>query len=168
MRLIGLAERVLERMCCRSEMRNTFGKPLSDRTVTLERIAQSRVMIEQARLLTLKAAWMMDTVDNKAARAEIAMIKIVAPQMACRIIDWAIQLFGGGGTSSHFLSSAYATARLLRLADGPDEVHRNQLGKSEQKRHRETDPRITGGGADVLTLAEIEQIASGHPAGPAA
>jgi alkylation response protein AidB-like acyl-CoA dehydrogenase len=167
MRLIGLAERVLERMCRRSEMRNAFGKPLSDRTVTLERIAQSRVMIEQARLLTLKAAWMMDSVGNKAARAEIAMIKIVAPQMACQIIDWAIQLFGGGGTSNdHYLSTAYATARLLRLADGPDEVHRNQLGKLEQKRHRETDPRITGGGADVLTLAEIERIAAARPGGP--
>ncbi|MBL8265371.1 acyl-CoA dehydrogenase family protein [Steroidobacter sp.] len=160
MRLIGLSERVLERMCRRAEMRTTFGKPVADRTVTLERVSKSRILIEQARLLTLKAAWMMDTVGNKEARSEIAMIKVVAPEAACQIIDWAIQMFGGGGTNNdHFLTAAYATARLLRLADGPDEVHRNQIGKLEIRRHRETDPRVTGGGADVLTLAEVEQIA---------
>ena len=116
-------------------------------------------MIEQARLLTLKAAWMMDEVGSKAARQEIAMIKVAAPAMACRIIDWAIQAFGGGGTSNdHFLATAYAVARLLRLADGPDEVHRNQIGKLELKRHRNSDPRQTGGFAEVLSLAEAEAL----------
>ena len=130
MRLIGLSERVLERMCRRAESRVAFGRPLSEQTVTLERIAQARIMIEQARLLTLKAAFMMDTVGNKGAQQEIAMIKVVAPTMAQQIIDWAMQLFGGGGTSNdHFLAAAFATARLLRLADGPDEVHRNQIGQ---------------------------------------
>jgi alkylation response protein AidB-like acyl-CoA dehydrogenase len=125
MRLIGLSERVLERMCRRAEQRVAFGKSLAEQTVTLERIAQSRIMIEQARLLTLKAAHMMGSVGNKAARQEIAMIKVVAPNMAQQIVDWAIQLFGGGGTSNdHFLAAALATTRLLRLADGPDEVHR--------------------------------------------
>jgi acyl-CoA dehydrogenase len=161
MRLIGLTERVLERMCRRAEMRTTFGKLLAERTVTLERIATSRILIEQARLLTLKAAWMMDSVGNKAARAEIAMIKVAAPTMACQVIDWAIQCFGGGGTNNdHFLTAAYATARLLRLADGPDEVHRNQIGNLELKRHRATDPRLTGGDAEVLTLQAAEEIAA--------
>jgi len=160
MRLIGLSERVLERMCRRAEMRSTFGKPVAERTVTLERIATARIMIEQARLLTLKAAWMMDSVGNKGARMEIAMIKVAAPAMACQIIDWAIQCFGGGGTNNdHFLSTAFATARLLRLADGPDEVHRNQIGQLELKRHRATDPRFTGGDADVLSLETVEEIA---------
>ena len=132
MRLIGLSERVLERMCRRAENRVAFGKPIAEQTVTLERIAQSRIMIEQARLLTLKAALMMDTVGNKAARQEIAMIKVIAPNMAQQVIDWAMQLFGGGGTSNdHFLGAAFATARFLRLADGPDEVHRNQIGRLE-------------------------------------
>jgi acyl-CoA dehydrogenase len=160
MRLIGLSERVLERMCRRAEMRSTFGKPVAERTVTLERIATARIMIEQARLLTLKAAWMMDSVGNKGARTEIAMIKVAAPAMACQIIDWAIQCFGGGGTNNdHFLTTAFATARLLRLADGPDEVHRNQIGQLELKRHRATDPRFTGGDADVLSLETVEEIA---------
>ena len=156
MRLIGLSERILERMCRRADARDPFGKALSEQTVTLERIAESRLAIEQARLLTLKAAHMMDTVGNKEARAEIAMIKIAAPAMACRIIDMAMQTFGGGGTSNdHFLTAAYATARLLRLADGPDEVHRNQLARFELKRHRNTDPRHTGGSAEVLDLETL-------------
>jgi alkylation response protein AidB-like acyl-CoA dehydrogenase len=160
MRLIGLAERVLERMCRRAELRTTFGKPVSERTVTLERIAQSRILIEQTRLLTLKTAWMMDTVGNKAARAEIAMIKVAAPSMACQVIDWAIQCFGAAGTNNdYFLAAWYATARLLRLADGPDEVHRNQIGKLELKRHRATDPARTGGDAAVLGLDAIEAMA---------
>jgi acyl-CoA dehydrogenase len=136
MRLIGLAERTLEKMCIRTSQRVAFGKPVSEQTVTQERIAESRIMIEQARLLTLKAAYMMDTVGNKEARAEIAMIKVVVPNMACQVVDWAIQAFGGGGTSNDFgLAAAYATARLLRLADGPDEVHRNQIARIELKKH---------------------------------
>ena len=136
MRLIGLAERTLEKMCVRAQSRVAFGRPLADQTVTLERIAEARILIEQSRLLTLKAAYMMDTVGNKVARAEIAMIKVAVPNMACKVVDWAIQMFGGGGTSNDFgLGLAYATARLLRLADGPDEVHRNQIGRIELRRH---------------------------------
>ena len=98
----------------------------------MHRIADARIMIEQSRLLTLKAAHMMDTVGNKVARAEIAMLKVAAPKMACQVIDWAMQAFGGGGTNNdHGIAAAYASARLLRLADGPDEVHRNQIGKIE-------------------------------------
>lgn len=137
MRLIGLAERTLEKMVARAGDRVAFGKLLSDQSVTRERIAESRIMIEQARLLTLRAAHMMDTVGNKEAKAEIAMIKVAVPQMACKVIDWAIQLFGGGGTGNDFgLAAAYATARLLRLADGPDEVHRDQIARLEYKRQR--------------------------------
>jgi acyl-CoA dehydrogenase len=157
MRLIGLAERVLERMCRRAEQRTPFGVALSQQTVTLERIAESRILIEQARLLILKAAWAMDAHGNKAARAEIAMIKVVAPGMACRVIDWAIQAFGGAGVTDDFgLAAAYAVARMLRLADGPDEVHRNQVARLELRRHRETDPARTGGGAGVLSVAAVE------------
>lgn len=160
MRLIGLSERILERMCRRAEQRAPFGRALSEQTVTLERIAQSRVMIDQARLLTMRAAEMMDTVGNKVARADIAMIKIVAPAMAQQIIDWAMQMFGGGGTSNdHFLTAAFATARLLRLADGPDEVHRNQLAKLEIKRYRDIDPATTGGASDTLTIEEANSLA---------
>ncbi|HLG88695.1 MAG TPA: acyl-CoA dehydrogenase family protein [Alphaproteobacteria bacterium] len=136
MRMIGLAERALEMMCKRTKTRVAFGKPVSEQTVTLERIAESRIMIDQARLLVLKAAYMMDTVGNKEARAEIAMIKVAAPNMACKVIDWAIQAHGGGGVSNDFpLADAYATARTIRLADGPDEVHRNQIGKLELKKY---------------------------------
>jgi acyl-CoA dehydrogenase len=132
MRLIGLSERALEKMCKRVKTRVTFGKPVAEQTVTLERIADARIMIDQARLLTLKAAYMMDTVGNKAARAEIAMIKVAAPVMACQVLDWAIQAHGGAGVCDDFgLARAYAHARTLRLADGPDEVHRNQIGKLE-------------------------------------
>jgi acyl-CoA dehydrogenase len=161
MRLIGLAERVLERMCRRALDRRPFGKPLSEQTVTLERIAEARILIEQSRLLTLKAAWMMDTVGNKIAKSEIAMIKVAAPQMACRIIDWAIQAFGGAGTNDdYFLGAAYATARLLRLADGPDEVHRNQIGRIELKRLKDQGPQRTGGYAAVLSVEEVEARAA--------
>ena len=136
MRLIGLAERTLEKMCRRVRSRVAFGKPVSEQTVTQERIAEARIMIEQARLLTLNAAYAMDTVGNKVAKAEIAMIKVAVPNMACQIIDWAIQAHGGGGTSNDFgLTQAYATARLLRLADGPDEVHRNQIARFELKKY---------------------------------
>jgi acyl-CoA dehydrogenase len=136
MRLIGKAERALESMCKRAKSRVAFGKPLAEQTVTLERIAESRCKIEQARLLTLKAAHMMDTVGNKAARAEIAMIKIVAPAMALQVIDWAMQIYGGEGVSQDtHLAYHYASSRSLRFADGPDEVHRNQLGKMELKKY---------------------------------
>jgi acyl-CoA dehydrogenase len=136
MRLIGLAERTLEKMCRRASSRVAFGKPVSEQTVTQERIAEARIMIEQARLLTLNAASAMDTVGNKVARTEIAMIKVAVPNMACQIIDWAIQAHGGGGTSNDFgLPAAYATARLLRLADGPDEVHRNQIARLELRKY---------------------------------
>ena len=135
MRLIGLAERALERMCRRARSRVAFGKPLAEQGVVLERIAESRILIDQARLLTLNAAWMMDTVGNKQARAEIAMIKVAAPTMACRVIDWAIQAHGGGGVSEDFgLAYAYAQARALRFADGPDEVHRAQIGRLELRK----------------------------------
>ena len=136
MRLIGLSERTLERMCRRASSRVAFGKRVSEQTVTQERIAEARIMIEQARLLTLNAAHAMDTVGNKAAKAEIAMIKVAVPNMACQVIDWAIQAHGGGGTSNDFgLAAAYATARLLRLADGPDEVHRNQIARLELRKY---------------------------------
>lgn len=136
MRQIGLAERALERMCRRSASRVAFGKPVSEQTVTQERIAQSRILIDQARLLTLNAAHAMDTVGNKAARTEIAMIKVAVPNMACQVIDWAIQAHGGGGTSDDFgLAMSYAISRVLRLADGPDEVHRNQIARLELKKY---------------------------------
>ncbi|MBK9520390.1 MAG: acyl-CoA dehydrogenase family protein [Rhodocyclaceae bacterium] len=132
MRLIGLAERALELMCQRALKRVAFHRPVSDQGVTRERIAEARIMIDQARLLTLNAAWMMDTVGNKIAQQQIAMIKVIAPNMACQVIDWAIQVHGGGGISDDFpLAAAYAGARTLRLADGPDEVHRNQIAKYE-------------------------------------
>ena len=136
MRAIGLAERALEMMCKRTSSRVAFGRRIAEQTVTLERIAESRIMIDQARLLTLRAAWMMDTVGNKQARADIAMIKVAAPKMACQVIDWAIQAHGGGGVSQAFpLAYMYARARVLRIVDGPDEVHRNQIGKLEIAKH---------------------------------
>jgi acyl-CoA dehydrogenase len=132
MRTIGLAERALEKMCRRVKARTAFGRPLAEQSVTLERIAESRIRIDQARLLVLKAAWMMDTVGNKAARAEIAMVKIAAADMACQVVDWAIQAHGAAGLCDDFhLGQAYAHARALRIADGPDEVHRNQIGTLE-------------------------------------
>lgn len=143
MRLIGLCERAIERMCQRAQERVAFGKPIAEHSVTRERIAESRIMLEQARLLTLKAAYMMDTVGNKEARAEIAMIKIAVPNAACKILDWAIQMFGGGGTGNDFgLAAGYATARLLRLADGPDEVHRDQLARLELRRQANRKPEV--------------------------
>ncbi len=137
MRLIGLAERALEDMCKRSLSRVAFGKPVAEQGVTLERIANARILIDQARFLVLNAAQMMDTVGNKAAAKEIAMIKVAAPNMACTVIDWAIQAHGGAGVSNDFgLAYAYAQARTLRLADGPDEVHRNQIGKMELHKYK--------------------------------
>jgi acyl-CoA dehydrogenase len=137
MRLIGLAERSLALMCRRASSRTAFGRPLAEQGVTRERIAEARCLIEQARLLTLKAAWMMDVAGNKSAQAEIAMVKVVAPSMACKVIDWAMQVHGGAGMSEDFpLAYAYAGARSLRFADGPDEVHRNAIAKLELGRGR--------------------------------
>ena len=136
MRLIGLAERSLALMCKRASERTAFGKTVAQQTVTQERIAEARCMIDQARLLTLKAAWMMDVAGNKSAKAEIAMIKVVAPQMACKVIDWAMQVHGGGGMCQDFpLAYFYTIARTLRFADGPDEVHRNAIAKIELGKH---------------------------------
>jgi acyl-CoA dehydrogenase len=137
MRTIGLAERALESLCKRAAGRVAFGKPILDQAVVRDAIASSRIEIDQARLLTLKAAYMMDTVGNKAARAEIAMIKVVAPNMALAVIDRAIQVHGAAGVSGDFdLAAAWAHARTLRLADGPDEVHRAALAKLEIARQR--------------------------------
>ncbi|RBP96589.1 acyl-CoA dehydrogenase [Cytobacillus firmus] len=136
MRLIGAAERALEELCKRVQNRIAFGKPLSNQGVIQEWIADSRIEIEQARLLTLKAAHMMDTAGNKAAKTEIAMIKVVAPSMALKVIDRAIQAFGAAGVSEDVpLAALWANARTLRLADGPDEVHRAQIAKLELKKY---------------------------------
>ncbi|MDD2713772.1 MAG: acyl-CoA dehydrogenase family protein [Simplicispira sp.] len=150
MRLIGLAERALELMCKRASSRVAFGKTIAQQGVTQERIAQARCNIDMARLLTLKAAWMMDTAGNKVAKTEIAMIKVVAPRMACEVIDWAIQVHGGGGVCDDFpLAHAYANARTLRFADGPDEVHRSAIAKWELGKYapqkREVAPPVTRG-----------------------
>jgi acyl-CoA dehydrogenase len=141
MRLIGVAERALELLCRRAQSRVAFGKPLSEQGVTLERIAESRIMIDQARWLVLNAAYMMDTAGNRAAKQEIAMIKVAAPTMACKVIDWAMQVHGGAGVSDDFpLAAAYAASRTIRFADGPDEVHREQIGKLELARYRPRAP----------------------------
>jgi acyl-CoA dehydrogenase len=136
MRLIGRAERALEAMCRRSLSRVAFGKPIAEQGVTRERIANARIMIDQTRFLVLNAAYKMDTVGNKDARQEIAMIKVAAPSMACQVIDWAMQAHGGGAVSDDFgLARAYASSRTLRFADGPDEVHRNAIASMELGRY---------------------------------
>ncbi len=136
MRLLGAAERALEAMCRRSLSRTAFHKKLAEQGVWRERIADARMQLDQARFLTLHAAWKMDIAGNKAAQKEIAMIKVVAPNVACQVIDQAIQLFGGAGvTDDHGLGWAYAMARTLRIADGPDEVHRNHIAKLELSRY---------------------------------
>jgi acyl-CoA dehydrogenase len=135
MRLIGVAERALELMCERAKARTAFGKTLSEQGVVRNWIAEARLAIEQSRLLVLKTAWMMDTIGNRAARREIAMIKAVVPQMALKVIDRAIQTHGGGGVSEDFpLASFWTYARTLRLADGPDEVHLETVAKLELKK----------------------------------
>jgi acyl-CoA dehydrogenase len=137
MRLIGMAERALSLMCARLDSRVAFGREISKQGVWHERIADARCKIDMARLLTFKAAHMMDTVGNKIAKAEIAMIKVVAPTMACEVIDMAIQAHGGAGVSDDFvLARFYASARTLRFADGPDEVHREAIAKLELGRQR--------------------------------
>ena len=136
MRAIGQAEAALEKMCQRVKSRVAFGRSLAEQTVTLERIAEARIAIEQARLLVLKAAYKMDKAGNKAALAEIAMIKVAAPNMLCRVVDDAIQAHGGAGVSDDFgLGYAFASARAMRIFDGPDEVHRNQIGRLELRRY---------------------------------
>jgi acyl-CoA dehydrogenase len=137
MRTIGMAERALELMCRRATERVTFGRPLAERANIQDWIAEARIDIEQTRLLTLKAAWMMDTVGNKAARTEIAAIKVAAPEMALRIIDRAIQVHGGAGVTDDFpLAWAWAHLRTLRLADGPDEVHKRSIAKIELAKYK--------------------------------
>jgi acyl-CoA dehydrogenase len=132
MRLIGTAERALELLCARVKSRVAFGRPLAEQGTIRSQIAESRLEIDQARLLTLRAAWLMDTAGNKAARSEIAQIKVVAPRMALRVLDRAIQAHGGAGVSDDFpLARAWAHARTLRLADGPDEVHLEAIAKAE-------------------------------------
>ena len=139
MRCIGAAERALEAMCHRVASRVAFGKPLAEQGVVQEWIADSRMEIEQARLLTLKAAWLMDT-GAKGARIEISAIKVVAPNVALRVVDRAIQAHGGGGVSDDFgLAATWASLRTLRLADGPDEVHRMQLARRELRSYAEGD-----------------------------
>ena len=138
MRIIGVAERALEKMCERLLSREAFGKKIAEHSIWEERIADARIEIEASRLLTLKAAHMMDTVGNKVAAAEIAMIKVKAPVMACKIIDDAIQAHGGGGVTSDFgLAKSYSSVRTLRLADGPDEVHRRAVARLELRKHRD-------------------------------
>ena len=136
MRIIGQAERALEMMCQRLKSRIAFGKAISEQSIWHDRIAESRILINQSRLLTLNAAHMMDTVGNKQAKAEIAMIKVAAPMMAQKVIDWAIQAHGGGGVSQDFkLAFMYSWNRVMRIVDGPDEVHKAQVAKIELKKH---------------------------------
>jgi acyl-CoA dehydrogenase len=135
MRALGAAERALELMCTRALARVTFGQPVATRSNVQDWIAEARIEIEMARLLTLKTAWLMDTVGNKHARTEIAAIKVAAPEIALRVVDRAIQVHGGGGVSEDFpLASMYAHLRTLRLADGPDEVHKMTIARRELRR----------------------------------
>ena len=139
MRSIGAAERALELMCRRAQSRVSFGTPLASRSNIQDWIAESRIELEMIRLLTLKTAWLMDTVGNRHARTEIAAIKVAAPQVALRVIDRAIQVHGGGGLCDDFpLAEMYAHQRALRLADGPDEVHKRTIARQELRRHEIT------------------------------
>ena len=149
MRQIGVAERALELMCRRARQRVAFGQPLSDNDVTQERIAQARIEIDRARLLVLHAAWMMDTVGNKTAQQAIAEIKVAVPEMTNRVLDWAIQLHGAAGVSDVFpLAYLAATARTMRILDGPDEVHRRHIARLELRKYRDLG---TGGLGDLGT-----------------
>jgi acyl-CoA dehydrogenase len=142
MRAIGLAEKALALMCMRAQMRTPFGKPLADQGVVQDRIAESRMEIEQARLLTMKAAWLMDSVGNKGARFEIAAIKVLAARTATNVIDRAIQLFGGAGVSQDWpLADMYTHARTLHLVDGPDEVHKQQIARRELRQYEAFRPQ---------------------------
>jgi acyl-CoA dehydrogenase len=137
MRAVGAAERALELMCARADARETFGQPVSSRANVRDWVAEARIEIEMVRLLILKTAWLMDTVGNRHARTEIAAIKVAAPSMALKVIDRAIQVHGGAGVSDDFpLASLYAHMRTLRLADGPDEVHKMSIARHELRRHR--------------------------------
>src|SRR3712207_5097868 len=145
MRTIGAAERALELMCRRATERETFGQPVAARGNVQDWIAESRIEIEMARLLTMKTAWLMDTVGNKHARTEIAAIKVAAPQVALKVIDRAIQVHGGAGVSEDFpLAWMYAHLRTLRLADGPDEVHKTTIARHELRRQVAPEPAATG------------------------
>ena len=138
MRSIGVAERALETLCRRALTRHPFGKSIADQGVTRHWIAESRMQIDQARLLTLQAAHMMDTVGNKAARAQIAMIKVVAPNVACQVVDRAIQVHGAGGMSQDFhLAYAYARTRTMRIVDGPDAVHEEAVARLELRKYED-------------------------------
>jgi acyl-CoA dehydrogenase len=141
MRALGAAERALELMCERATQRVTFGQPVAERANVQDWIAESRIEIDMARLLTLKAAWLMDTVGNKHARTEISAIKVAAPNVALKVVDRAIQVHGGGGVSDDFpLASMYAHLRTLRFADGPDEVHKRTIARQELRKVRQEDP----------------------------
>ncbi|MBX5472614.1 MAG: acyl-CoA dehydrogenase family protein [Acetobacteraceae bacterium] len=143
MRTIGLAERALEMTCKRALQRHVFGRALAEQGVMIERIANMRILIDQARLLVFHAAWKMDTVGNKEARREIAEIKVAVPNMACQVIDWAVQAFGGAGVTEDFgLAEMWKTARTMRIVDGPDEVHRHQLGRLELRKYRSNQSNI--------------------------
>jgi acyl-CoA dehydrogenase len=158
MRMIGVSERALERMCRRLSERFAFGKPIAEQSVWEERIAEARCAIEQARLLTLNAAWKMDQVGNKSAKAEIAMIKIVVPSVTGRIVDLAIQAFGAGGVADTVLSQAYIYARAGRIVDGPDEVHRAQLARLEIRKHLHAVAEKSGSSTAVAITQGVDHL----------
>jgi len=158
MRMIGVSERALERTCRRLGERIAFGKPVAEQSVWEERVANARCAIEQARLLTMNAAWKMDQLGNKAAKAEIAMIKVVVPTVTQWIVDMAIQAFGGGGVADAVLAQAYIYARAGRIVDGPDEVHRAQLARLELKKHSNPHAEQTGGSTGVTITQGMDYL----------
>ncbi|HXM54612.1 MAG TPA: acyl-CoA dehydrogenase family protein, partial [Candidatus Dormibacteraeota bacterium] len=162
MRMVGMAERALELMCRRAHERIAFGRPLAQQGVIQDWIARSRIEIEQARLLLLKAAWLMDTVGSRSARTEIAAIKVVAAGMACQVVDRAIQVHGGAGVTEDFpLAAMYAYARTLRLADGPDEVHLMTVARRELARWQEPPGTRRGTPQDEATTSASDRRGSG-------